>query len=200
MTKYHINPETGRAGQCKAQSAESCKFSVESGTVIAHYETKDEAKAAYEKLNENKTLNSVKKTKTSPESKVNTLQENRTKLSGVNSRVERLTANLQARKSKLIDLNKSLSLDKSKEERDAIYEKIKKQNEDILVLDKNRKDSLKEQKELAQTIEKQQREHVSEINRRDEEDSRDTAISEMDERISFNERFFRGGCGASGGC
>lgn len=193
MTKYHINPETGRAGQCKAQSAESCKFSVESGTVIAHYETKDEAKAAYEKLNENKTLNSVKKT-SKPQAKTNTLQENRTKLSGVNSRVERLTANLQARKFKLIDLNKSLSLDKSKEERDAIYEKIKKQNEDILVLDKNRKDSLKEQKELAQTIEKQQREHISEINRRD------TAISEMDEQISFNERFFRGGCGASGGC
>lgn len=198
MTKYHINPETGRAGQCKAQSAESCKFSVESGTVIAHYETKDEAKAAYEKLNENKTINTVKKQKATAKS--NTLQENRTKLSGVNSRVERLTANLQARKSKLIDLNKSLSLEKTKEERDEIYEKIKKQNEDILVLDKNRKDSLKEQKELAKTVEKQQREHVSEINRRDEEDRRDIAISEMDERISFNERFFRGGCGASGGC
>lgn len=195
MSKYHINPETGRAGQCKAQSPESCKFSVESGTVIAHYETKDEAKAAYEKLNKNKTLNSVKKT-SKPQAKNNTLQENRTKLSGVNSRVERLTANLQARKFKLMDLNKSLSLDKSKEERDEIYENIKKQNEDILVLDKNRKDSLKEQRELAQTIEKQQREQA----RISKEDRGDIPRSEMDERISFNERFFRGGCGASGGC
>lgn len=185
MTKYHINPATGRAGQCKAKSAESCKFSIDSGTVIAHYETKEEAKSAYEKLNENKTINTVKKQKATAKS--STLQENRTKLSGANSRVERLTANLQARKFKLIDLNKSLSLDKSKDERDKIYEEIKKQNEDILVLDKNRKDSLIEQRKLVKEIERQQR---------DQERN-----SEMDTRIAFNQRFFRDSCGgSSGGC
>jgi len=45
--KYHINPETGRANQCTA-TVRGCKFAVD-GQVPEHYDTKDEAKAAYEK-------------------------------------------------------------------------------------------------------------------------------------------------------
>lgn len=45
--KYHINPETGRANQCTA-TVKSCKFAVD-GQVPQHYETKTEAKQAYEK-------------------------------------------------------------------------------------------------------------------------------------------------------
>lgn len=48
--KYHINPETGRANQCKA-TVQSCKFAVD-GQIPQHYETKIEAKQAYEKQGE----------------------------------------------------------------------------------------------------------------------------------------------------
>lgn len=41
--KFHINPDTGRVGQCSAKSAESCKFSVASGEIVAHYESREEA-------------------------------------------------------------------------------------------------------------------------------------------------------------
>lgn len=196
MTKYHINPETGRAGQCKAQSAESCKFSIESGTVVAHYETKDEAKAAYEKLNQNRTLNSVKKNKTSTEPKTSTIQENRTKLSIINSKVEQLNKKVQDKKFKLMDLNKSLSLDKSKEERDEIYEKIKNEHENILLLDKQRKDALKEQRELAQTIERQ-------LQQESKQSENKEGTGYQDRTISFNERFFSyegGPCGGARAC
>ena len=197
MTKYHINPETGRAGQCKAQSAESCKFSIESGTVVAHYETKDEAKAAYEKLNQNRTLNSVKKvSKTSQKEKIPTLQENRTKLSKINSKVRQLNKKVQDKKFKLMDLNKSLSLDKSKEERDEIYENIKNENENILILDKQRKNAIEEQRELAQTIEKQQRQEPKQS-----ENKKGTGY--QDHIQSFNERFFSdegGPCGGARAC
>jgi len=156
MNKFHINPETGRAGKCSAASAESCKFSTDAGTVVAHYDSKDEAKAAYEKMNDTKTTSTVKRSSSKTSSNEETLETNRKKLAIVNRRVEHLTSNLQNRKFKLTDLNKSLSLDKSKEDRDKIYEEIKQQNEDILILDKKRKDSLKEQKEIAQEIEKQE--------------------------------------------
>lgn len=191
MTQYHINPETGRAGQCKAKTPESCKFSIDSGTVVAHYETKDDAKAAYEKLNKNKTLNSVKKNKTPAKLKTKTLQENRTKLSGINSKMGQLNKNLQDKKFKLMDLDKSLSLDKSKEERDKIYEEIKQEHEDILILSKERKDTLKEQRELAQTIEKQQAQEKLE---------QQDGNGYYDRITSFNQSFFSGGCGGSGGC
>lgn len=156
MAQYHINPETGRAGQCKAKTPESCKFSVDSGTVVAHYDSKEDAKAAYERLNENKTLKSVNKNKTSSKPKTNTLQENRVKIAKVNSKVNTLTEKLQKKKFKIMDLNKSLSLDKSKEERDKIYEEIKQENEDSLIINKQRKDALKEQQALAWMIEKEE--------------------------------------------
>lgn len=59
--RYHINPDTGRAGQCSAKTPEACKYSVESGTVVEHYDSKEEARAAYEKANKSKTTTSLKK-------------------------------------------------------------------------------------------------------------------------------------------
>ena len=47
--KFHINPDTGRVGQCSAKNAESCKFSVASGEVVAHYETREEAEMKVQK-------------------------------------------------------------------------------------------------------------------------------------------------------
>lgn len=45
--KHHVNPETGRTNQCKA-TVKDCKFAV-NGMVPEHYDTKEEARAAYEK-------------------------------------------------------------------------------------------------------------------------------------------------------
>lgn len=204
MANYHINPDTGRAGQCQAKTPEACKYSIESGTVVAHYETKEEAKAAYEKLNEHKTLNSMKKSaaaknkgaaKTKTKAKPDTLQENRKKLAAINTKANGLTTKLQKKKFYLMDLNKSLTLDKTKEARDKIYEEIKNKNEEILVLSKERKDVLAEQRELAQTIERQQRQDPH------AEESSTTRRSGYTDRLaSFNERFFSGGCGGGGGC
>ena len=59
--RYHINPDTGRAGQCSAKTPEACKYSIESGTVVEHYDSKEEARAAYEKANKSKTTTSLKK-------------------------------------------------------------------------------------------------------------------------------------------
>lgn len=59
--RYHVNPDTGRAGQCSAKTPEACKYSVESGTVVEHYDSKEEARAAYEKANKSKTTTSLKK-------------------------------------------------------------------------------------------------------------------------------------------
>lgn len=46
MTKYHINPETGRANICRA-TKRPCDYSVD-GVPPKHYDTKEEAKAAHE--------------------------------------------------------------------------------------------------------------------------------------------------------
>lgn len=57
--KYHINPDTGRAGQCSA-TVRGCKFSV--GDLIPeHYDTKEDAKKAYEKKMKSKTTGTLKK-------------------------------------------------------------------------------------------------------------------------------------------
>lgn len=61
--KYHVNPNTGRTGQCRAQSPEACEFSKAAGVVIQHYDTAEEAKAAYEKLREKDTTKPVRKKK-----------------------------------------------------------------------------------------------------------------------------------------
>jgi|SRR5699024_571202 len=47
---YHVNPNTGRVGQCRAKSAESCEFSIQEQTIVQHYDTPEDAQAAYEKL------------------------------------------------------------------------------------------------------------------------------------------------------
>lgn len=48
MTKYHINPETGRPGQCTA-SIKNCKYAVD-GNTPEHYGTKEEARQAVEEI------------------------------------------------------------------------------------------------------------------------------------------------------
>lgn len=50
MTKYHINPETGRANQCYAKK--TCRF----GADTKHYATKEEARAGYEKSMKDSTV------------------------------------------------------------------------------------------------------------------------------------------------
>lgn len=56
MSKYHINPETGRPNQCRATKG-GCPF----GGDDAHHATKEEARAAYEKDMASKTLASHSK-------------------------------------------------------------------------------------------------------------------------------------------
>lgn len=59
--KYHINPETGRPNQCTA-TVRGCKYST-NGEMPEHYDSKDEARAAYENQNQDKTVKSLKKEK-----------------------------------------------------------------------------------------------------------------------------------------
>jgi hypothetical protein len=54
MTKYHINPETGRANQCNAKI--KCRFGD-----VEHYSTKEEARTAYERSKAGETFNTIKK-------------------------------------------------------------------------------------------------------------------------------------------
>lgn len=53
MAKYHINPETGRPNICNA--VYRCLFSVD-GVPPEHYDSKAEARAAYEHIMEGKSL------------------------------------------------------------------------------------------------------------------------------------------------
>jgi hypothetical protein len=48
--RYHVNPETGKPGQCKAKH--KCRF----GGIQDHYESKESAQAAYEKKMQSNTL------------------------------------------------------------------------------------------------------------------------------------------------
>lgn len=57
MKKYHINDKTGRANICDPVKTGVCKF----GSNVPHFQTKDEAKAHYEKVNKPYTLNTLKK-------------------------------------------------------------------------------------------------------------------------------------------
>lgn len=57
-TLYHINPETGRPGECTATI--KCKYSSD-GRTVEHYESLDEALDAYENQNKDQTLPSLKK-------------------------------------------------------------------------------------------------------------------------------------------
>jgi hypothetical protein len=56
MARYHINPETGRPNQCTAKVR--CRF----GTDTQHFDSKEEARAGYEKQMQNQTVSgSLKK-------------------------------------------------------------------------------------------------------------------------------------------
>lgn len=50
-TKFHLTP-TGQARACSAKTPEACKYSQEAGEVVEHYNTKEDAQAAYEKQQE----------------------------------------------------------------------------------------------------------------------------------------------------
>ena len=50
MTKYHVNPETGRPNRCKADK-QPCAYAVD-GQEPPHYATKEDAKAGYSKTAE----------------------------------------------------------------------------------------------------------------------------------------------------
>lgn len=49
MAKYHINPETGRPNICNPEKTSICKYTVD-GKQPEHYQSKDDAKNAYEKI------------------------------------------------------------------------------------------------------------------------------------------------------
>lgn len=54
--RYHVNPETGRAGKCYAKI--KCRFGVPASL---HFSTKEEAVSAYEKTMKKKVLPQIKK-------------------------------------------------------------------------------------------------------------------------------------------
>lgn len=47
MTRYHINPDTGRPNICVATGKRGCKYAVD-GKEPPHYATKEKARAGYE--------------------------------------------------------------------------------------------------------------------------------------------------------
>lgn len=53
MAKFHVTPK-GQARECNAQTPEACRYSQQSGKTVEHYETREEAQAAYEKQQQNK--------------------------------------------------------------------------------------------------------------------------------------------------
>jgi len=55
-TKYHINPETGRAGQCTAKK--QCRFGLSENE---HFASKEEAKKAYETVMKNDEVSGINK-------------------------------------------------------------------------------------------------------------------------------------------
>jgi len=59
MAKYHINPETGRPGECTA-TVKGCAYAV-NNMLPEHFDSIDDALDAYEKFNENKTVSTLKK-------------------------------------------------------------------------------------------------------------------------------------------
>lgn len=74
MAKYHINPETGRPGECTA-SVKDCKYASE-GNIPTHYDSLDEAFDAYETINADKTLASIKKPESLKAAKSSSINNN----------------------------------------------------------------------------------------------------------------------------
>ena len=91
--KYHINPGTGRVGQCRAKSAERCQFSKQLGTVVKHYDSAEEAQAEYEKMNQGKTNASIKKPKTPKQQKEQMAQRKTDYLKAMSNIQKQLTEN-----------------------------------------------------------------------------------------------------------
>lgn len=58
--KFHINPETGRPGECTA-SIKDCKYAKD-GMLPEHYDSLDDALDAYEEANADKAVSTLKKT------------------------------------------------------------------------------------------------------------------------------------------
>lgn len=56
--RYHINPKTGRPNICRAQTPERCEYA-QNGEVPEHYDTKEEARAGYEKSMSDQTVSTV---------------------------------------------------------------------------------------------------------------------------------------------
>lgn len=52
--RYHISPKTGNPNICRAKTAESCPISKNDDGVVEHFETKEEARDAYERHMEEK--------------------------------------------------------------------------------------------------------------------------------------------------
>lgn len=59
MAKFHINPETGKAGKCTA-TVQDCKYAV-NGTVPEHYENEEQAHKAFESIMKKATFRKMKK-------------------------------------------------------------------------------------------------------------------------------------------
>ena len=57
MTKYHFNKDTGRTGKCEAKI--KCRLGL---SADEHFETREEAQAAYEKTMDSKAVSPLKKT------------------------------------------------------------------------------------------------------------------------------------------
>lgn len=55
VARYHINPETGRPGVCRAKTPDACQFAKD-GVVPEHYNSESEARAGYEKQQEHNTV------------------------------------------------------------------------------------------------------------------------------------------------
>lgn len=58
MTKYHINPETGRANICRAVN--NCAFNKD-GKIMEHYDTRQEAQDSFEKQNSQNNIRLLQK-------------------------------------------------------------------------------------------------------------------------------------------
>lgn len=107
--KYHINPNTGRIGQCRAKSAESCQFSRDLNTVVQHYDSREEAQQKYEEMNSSKTIEKPLKKNNSgfSVSEKNNAHKTRVKFQGEISDLQRNISALDRAIREIQDINKA---------------------------------------------------------------------------------------------
>lgn len=74
MSKFHLTPK-GQARACSAKTPETCKYSQEAGTTVEHYNTKEEAQAAYEQQASQKHGNTNSLTKKKKPTQNSTVEE-----------------------------------------------------------------------------------------------------------------------------